>query len=111
MVKSALEGVEPGNQQAQHALIKDVGAVVFIGLIDLFFSSPMFYAHNELHVGGYATISAVLHTFFLAMTCFPDVQVNAQEELDRVVGKNRLPEFSDEVRLPYLAALLREIYR
>ena len=35
----------------------------------------------------------------------------AQEELDRVVGENRLPDFSDRDNLPYINALTREIFR
>lgn len=35
----------------------------------------------------------------------------AQEELDRVVGNDRLPEFSDWDNLPYTSALLKELMR
>lgn len=45
------------------------------------------------------------------MLCFRDVQVKAQEELDRVIGRDRLPDFNDELDLPYLGALLKEVYR
>ena len=41
----------------------------------------------------------------------PDAQKKAQEELDRVVGHNRLPEFEDRPSLPYTAALLKEVTR
>ena|ERR1700761_3187496 len=41
----------------------------------------------------------------------PEVQSKAQEELDRVVGPNRLPEFSDESDLPYLRAICKEVLR
>jgi cytochrome P450 len=54
---------------------------------------------------------AVLNSFMLAMTCYPDVQAKAQEELDRVLGKGRLPDFADEESLPYMAAILRETIR
>lgn len=45
------------------------------------------------------------------MMSFPDAQAKAQEELDRVVGRERLPDFNDESDLPYLGALLKEVYR
>ena len=45
------------------------------------------------------------------MSCFPDAQAKAQEELHRVVGRERLPDFKDESDLPYLGALLKEVYR
>ena len=45
------------------------------------------------------------------MMLHPDVQRKAHEELDRVVGSDRLPEFSDRENLPYLAAVYRESAR
>jgi hypothetical protein len=49
--------------------------------------------------------------FILTMTLFPDKQEKAQQELDTVIGHNRLPEFSDRSSLPYLDALLQEVLR
>jgi len=45
------------------------------------------------------------------MTLFPDLQGKAQEEIDRVVGDDRLPRLADRDRLPYVSALHSEIYR
>ncbi|KZV72303.1 cytochrome P450 [Peniophora sp. CONT] len=50
-------------------------------------------------------------TFFLAMAKYPDVQRRAQEEIDRVVGTDRLPTFADDADLPYVNALVKEIFR
>jgi hypothetical protein len=44
------------------------------------------------------------------MVCYPEVQKKAQEELDKVLN-GRLPEYSDIVLLPYLSALVKEVYR
>lgn len=52
-----------------------------------------------------------MSTFFLAMTLYPDVQRNAREEIDRVVGADRLPVFSDRDKLPYVEAVLKETLR
>ena len=49
--------------------------------------------------------------FILAMVLYPDAQQAAQAELDRVVGRNRMPEFSDRENLPYMNALISEILR
>ena len=49
-------------------------------------------------------------TFFLAMVCYPDVQKEAQAELDKVLN-GRLPEHSDFPSLPYLSALVKEVLR
>lgn len=45
------------------------------------------------------------------MTCYPEVLKRAQEEIDRVVGTDRLPSFSDRSKLPYVEALLKETLR
>jgi len=56
------------------------------------------------------TVSSV-QTFFLAMALHPDIQKKAQDELDRVIGPNRLPDFSDRKDLPYINALVKETMR
>lgn len=45
------------------------------------------------------------------MVLNPEVQAKAQAEIDRVVGKDRLPDFDDRPSLPYLDAVLRETLR
>jgi cytochrome P450 len=45
------------------------------------------------------------------MTLYPDVQRKAQEEIDLVVGNSRLPDYSDEDKLPYIQAVLKEVLR
>lgn len=42
---------------------------------------------------------------------FPHVLEGAHEELDRVVGLNRLPTFDDEENLPYIRAMVKETLR
>ena len=45
------------------------------------------------------------------MLAFPGVQRRAQEELDTVVGRGRLPTFADAPRLPYACAVIKEVLR
>ena len=45
------------------------------------------------------------------MLLYPDVQKCAQEELDAVVGPNRLPQFTDRASLPYVNAVVKEALR
>lgn len=52
-----------------------------------------------------------MSSFFLAMTMYPNVQKKAQAEIDRVVGKDRLPSFSDRDQLPYISTMIKEIIR
>ena len=59
---------------------------------------------------GADTTTSVMGTFFLAMVCYPEVQKEAQAELDKVLN-GRLPEHSDILSLPYLLALVKEVIR
>ena len=45
---------------------------------------------------------------FLAMSLYPEVQKKAQAELDRIVGRNRLPNFDDLESLIYINAIVKE---
>lgn len=45
------------------------------------------------------------------MAEFPDVQKKAQEELDRIIGTDRLVNFDDQASLPYIQAVCREVLR
>jgi cytochrome P450 len=46
------------------------------------------------------------------MTLNPSVQKTAQAEIDSVIGTDRrLPVFSDQANLPYVCALVLEIFR
>ena len=45
------------------------------------------------------------------MSLFPDVQKKAQDELDRVVSPNMLPEFDDYENLVYIQAIALESLR
>lgn len=78
---------EPEDEQ----LVKDIAGSVYLG-------------------GSDTTVSAVT-SFFLATLVYPEVQKRAQQELDRVVGRDRLPEFGDKAELPYLDAIMRECFR
>ena len=45
------------------------------------------------------------------MVTYPDVQRKAQEELDRVIGREQLPDFSHRDSLPYVNAVMKECSR
>ncbi|KAL6704260.1 hypothetical protein ACN47E_008428 [Coniothyrium glycines] len=65
----------------------------------------------SLYLGGADTTVSAIMTFFLAMTVFPDVQEKARQEIDRVVGSDRLPVNADRERLPYVEAIMKETHR
>ena len=58
----------------------------------------------------YQTVSALM-SFFAAMLLYPDIQKKAQDELDSVIGRERLPTFEDRPRLPFIDAVCKEILR
>jgi hypothetical protein len=45
------------------------------------------------------------------MIAYPEIQKKCQEELDAVVGRERMPTFQDMENLPYLRATVREALR
>jgi len=45
------------------------------------------------------------------MSHHSEVLQKAQQELDRVVGPHRLPDFNDRKDLPYVEAFLKEVER
>ncbi|EJD01808.1 cytochrome P450 [Fomitiporia mediterranea MF3/22] len=61
--------------------------------------------------GGADTTVSVMLTFLLAMVLHPSVQKRAQEELDRVIGRNNLPSLADRENLPYIEAVCKECLR
>ncbi|KAL4967681.1 cytochrome P450 [Aspergillus stella-maris] len=66
---------------------------------------------GNLFGAGSDTSSSTLVTFALACCAFPETLKPAWEELDRVVGSARSPDFEDEANLPYVKAFVKEVFR
>ena len=49
--------------------------------------------------------------FVLCMVLNPDAQRKRQEEISRVIGSARLPDFSDRDSLPYVECIMKETMR
>ncbi|CAE7105448.1 unnamed protein product [Rhizoctonia solani] len=64
-----------------------------------------------MYAGGVHTTVAVLCNFIVAMMLYPHVARKAREEIDRVVGRERLPTMTDRADLPYLECVLSETLR
>ncbi|KAF9456686.1 cytochrome P450 [Collybia nuda] len=69
------------------------------------------WTSTAFYSGGADTTVSAISTFFLAMVLNPEAQRKAQDELGKVLGRGRLPTFGDRDRLPYIEALIKEIYR
>ncbi|KAH7868194.1 cytochrome P450 [Lentinula edodes] len=85
-------------------LLKDKG-ISSEKLTDLKWSAASFYA------AGSDTTVSVVYSYLMAAILYPRVQRMAQAEVDSVVGKDRLPSFQDRDSLPYIEALVKELYR
>ncbi|KAE9389085.1 cytochrome P450 [Gymnopus androsaceus JB14] len=66
---------------------------------------------GTIAVAAVETTSTTLSFFLYAMILHPNVQEQAQKELDRVVGRSRNPAFSDMPFLPYVRAIVKEVLR
>ncbi|KZV85576.1 cytochrome P450 [Exidia glandulosa HHB12029] len=91
-VSSLLDGVKSGSIQ---------------GVPEEFISNVA----GTLYGGGVDTTYSTILTFLLAASINPRVQAKAQEEIDRVIGKERLPVFEDRASLPYVRAVVQEAMR
>jgi len=63
------------------------------------------------YLAGSDTTASTITSFIMAMVLNPEAQRRAQNEIDTVVGLNRLPEFEDQASLPYVEAIVRETLR
>ncbi|KAK5994481.1 Cytochrome P450 monooxygenase CLM2 [Cladobotryum mycophilum] len=69
------------------------------------------FAAANMYIGGTTTSADTLKGLILAMTMFPEVQRKGQEEIDRVIGTDRLPQFEDRDNLPYIESIVKETLR
>lgn len=69
------------------------------------------YTWRGLVEAGSETTGTTLNNFMLAMTLFLDAVKKAQIEPDNVIGSERMPEWEDEKKLPYIRALIKELMR
>ncbi|THG95717.1 hypothetical protein EW026_g5986 [Hermanssonia centrifuga] len=69
-----------------------------------------YVAASVLEAGSDTTSSAAL-AFVLFMLSSPNALKRAREEIDTVVGDHRLPDFDDQVNLPYVVACVKETLR
>ncbi|KAK7434477.1 hypothetical protein VKT23_020160 [Stygiomarasmius scandens] len=60
---------------------------------------------------GTESATSAISTLLLAMVLHPEKQKKAQEAIDAAIGIDRLPDFSDEGKIPYIEALCREVLR
>ena len=65
----------------------------------------------ELLTAGTETTATTLQWFFRAAALYPEFVTRAHEELNEVVGKDRMPNWSDEAKLSYISCVITELHR
>ena len=73
--------------------------------------SELSYILGVLLEGGLETTTGLLEFFTMASVLYPESVGKAQDELDSIVGQNRLPSFDDTSNLPYVNAFIKEVFR
>jgi len=66
---------------------------------------------SDLFVAGGETTATVLRWAILLITSRKDIQHKIQEEIDLVIGKERLPSSADQSNMPYTNAVIYETLR
>ncbi|CAE6405714.1 unnamed protein product [Rhizoctonia solani] len=65
----------------------------------------------SLFTGGSTTTVGLIWSFILIVSLHPETAKLARAEIDAVVGRERVPEFKDREKMPYMEALLQEVMR
>lgn len=74
-------------------------------------STQISYVVGNTYEAGSDTTTMTLQVFTLAAVLHPDKVRILQEEVDHIVGRDRLPTFEDTEKMPYLAAFVKEVHR
>ncbi|PKS09030.1 hypothetical protein jhhlp_003643 [Lomentospora prolificans] len=94
-----------------HALLREYRSTKAQGMDRSFSLNDIKGASGAIFIAGADTTWATLVVFMLCMVLNPEVQEKAHAQLDSVLGPDRLPDFDDRPRLPYIDLILQEVFR
>lgn len=66
---------------------------------------------RSMLLAGTETTATTLHFSLLHLTMNPEIQKKVQDEIDAVIGAERLPSYNDRTKMPYTEATIMEVYR
>ncbi|CAG8960300.1 hypothetical protein HYFRA_00012374 [Hymenoscyphus fraxineus] len=69
------------------------------------------YALSSPWAAGIGTVTTAIEIAILAILHHPEAYEKVNEEMDKVVGRDRMPTFADQQNLPYLEAFIKETMR
>ncbi|TFK52653.1 cytochrome P450 [Heliocybe sulcata] len=69
------------------------------------------YTAGTVLEAGSDTTASTMQSFILFMLAHPHVLKKVRDEIDSVVGEDRMPNFDDEKSLPYFVACIKETLR
>ena len=82
-----------------------------VSMAPLLSDEQIIQAMSDLFGGGFETSSTTLNWGLAYLIKYPDIQRQLQDELDHVVGRERLPVPEDLASLPLLQATVYELMR
>lgn len=69
------------------------------------------YLVGTMNEAAVETTTGTLRKAIKALLLYPDAAKRAQQEIDNIVGSDRLPGFEDLLQMPYMDALMKEVLR
>ncbi|XP_076236313.1 methyl farnesoate epoxidase [Calliopsis andreniformis] len=76
-----------------------------------FTESQLIYVVKDLFNAGVETTDNTIGFVLAYLVVHQHVQTKVHDEIDKVIGKDVRPSLSDRIRLPYLNAVLAEVWR